>query len=343
MKKQLLMIATIAMLHVMSLSAQKIMVYLHPQKVYTDGTHWEQPMLDLLDSNDYEVTRFYNNNLPSASADLLDSLNNVADLIIIGRSGSSAEFQSPHKEVWNSIQTPVICLMPWALRSSRMNWFNATECIHYDDSTVNLTANILEPKDTAFSGLDVSSGTMVWAHGPYDVIVATDGGNGTVLAASAVDQSVQMVRFEPFQEFYTGSRDVPADYRTYIGSGYDEAVNINPFNFVRGASMQVFLNEVAFLSGRTTGGDPGGDPGVGVKQLTSNEKFRLYPNPATSTLFIENYSQIEKLTILDLQGKVVGTYINAQNGIDISALPSGLYLLSIEENGDVVNLKFHKK
>jgi len=66
----------------------------------------------------------------------------------------------------------------------------------------------------------------------------------------------------------------------------------------------------------------------------------IYPNPTTGVLNIsaENLSQIQ-MEILNLSGKVVLNYMTTPNTVDISGLPSGIYLVRlIDENGQS-NLK----
>ena len=156
--------------------------------------HADQPFIDELEDLGYDVITFYNTALELASPVTLDTLNS-ADLVIIGRSGSSTDFQDPHKEAWNAVTAPVLLLHLWAARSSRLNWFNSGDCVHYDEIDYVMDAYIEEPDDPVFAG--ISTNEVGWCIGPYDVINIFEAGNGFLLATSSDDGTVQFARFDP--------------------------------------------------------------------------------------------------------------------------------------------------
>lgn len=79
---------------------------------------------------------------------------------------------------------------------------------------------------------------------------------------------------------------------------------------------------------RACTGIPGMDPNPGC--------LKIYPIPFTTSLTIENFCTNESLTgrISDILGNEVGSLqLNpGKNQLDLSSLPSGIYLLSIQEN-----------
>ncbi|MBN2867655.1 MAG: trypsin-like peptidase domain-containing protein [Flavobacteriaceae bacterium] len=77
------------------------------------------------------------------------------------------------------------------------------------------------------------------------------------------------------------------------------------------------------------------------------KNFKVYPNPATNTLNINSKSDIEKLTIYDINGRLINN-ISIKNNtinyqIDINNLSQGMYFLEIESNGRKSVEKFIKK
>jgi hypothetical protein len=72
----------------------------------------------------------------------------------------------------------------------------------------------------------------------------------------------------------------------------------------------------------------------------------IYPNPTHTSLFIDNIDmvQISKITIIDLEGRVIETNSNiAQQSklqIDIKSLNSGVYFLRISVNNKIINKRF---
>lgn len=86
---------------------------------------------------------------------------------------------------------------------------------------------------------------------------------------------------------------------------------------------------------------------LGVEDITS---FELYPNPAQDQIFIQ-HSEIggtsnEKISLTSLSGKVSRkslTYVDDKVSIDISDLPSGIYILNIEKGGKKYQQRFIKR
>jgi hypothetical protein len=73
------------------------------------------------------------------------------------------------------------------------------------------------------------------------------------------------------------------------------------------------------------------------------EEIRIYPNPASTALYIDfsesTYSnEIERLQIISISGQVLSVYGNNSRTLDVSALNEGLYLLKIElSDGEQIN------
>jgi len=218
--------------------------------VHPDSSH-----IDELVAAGYTVTLFYNTSLSTASQAQMDTLNN-ADLVIIGRSTDSGIFGGANpadKFAWNSVETPIIALHPYVVRSNRMNWFNTTGCTHHDDAGVILNAAIEDPTDAVFDGLTITDGQLPWCVGPFDVVNIKDAGNGELLASSAEDGVVLFVRFDPWVEFYQGAGDRAAGYRTLLGNGNDNSADPNTgqkiynYNNFTTESKQVYFNEIERL------------------------------------------------------------------------------------------------
>jgi hypothetical protein len=310
---------------VSSSNAQMIAVYMHPDKIDADGVHFDQGLIDVLEAEEYEVEIFY-----SASAQEYFDLMEEADLVILARAGSSGDHSGANKATFNSVETPIINLMPWGLRVANGNWFNSTECVKVLDESVML-AEILEPDDEVFNGVDVSSGELEWAQGPYDYLNVVEEGNGQVLAVDAATGTLQFVRFEAGVEFYDGS-EAPAGPRTFMGNGDDSVGdNINTFNFVDGASLTVFLNEVARMSGRETVGN----------KYSKLEGLNVYYNASSKSLIIKNSSDIFDASIFDISGQIVKRVSNASQSINISELKTGIYIVSLRNNDKTYTQKIN--
>lgn len=70
---------------------------------------------------------------------------------------------------------------------------------------------------------------------------------------------------------------------------------------------------------------------TGVDQNAPDQPVRIYPVPASGTLFIENMHQVNELEILTVTGRKVlsKTIHESETQLDVSSLPPGIYLLKI--------------
>jgi hypothetical protein len=305
------------------LFAQKevIIVYDPVTKDAHTGVNPDLEMKALFEAEGYVVHPFGAYDLSKATPEQLDSLKK-ADLIYIGRAVGSMNFASPNKEIWNAITTPIITSNMWALRSSRMNWFNsintATTNIKADSV---IKADILKPNDPVFEGI---SSPVDWWKGHFDLISGTNGGNGTVMATKAGNGAVVYVRFTEGLEFYPGSVDAPAGPRVYMGNasdGVSDAVGkiCNYFGYTE-EGKKVFFREVARLTTyepkeivivydpATIDKHIGMNPDLAMKAVFESKGYKVYPFSAFD-LSKATPEQLDTLKNADLIyiGRAVGS------------------------------------
>ena len=85
---------------------------------------------------------------------------------------------------------------------------------------------------------------------------------------------------------------------------------------------------------------------IGLEETNVTPLLTVYPNPADNLLQIEglkSLSELNQLTITNLSGAILFTADNADNGINISKLSSGFYILLIQHSGGEASIKFIKK
>ncbi|MDR2683934.1 MAG: T9SS type A sorting domain-containing protein [Prevotellaceae bacterium] len=90
----------------------------------------------------------------------------------------------------------------------------------------------------------------------------------------------------------------------------------------------------ATVSVRTSGLDETGLPDL-----------KLYPNPALEQITISGLNGGERISIVDLNGKIMQTQNSAlqETSINVSALVQGTYIVTVQNNGKLGVLKFVKK
>jgi hypothetical protein len=73
---------------------------------------------------------------------------------------------------------------------------------------------------------------------------------------------------------------------------------------------------------------------TGINEF-SIQDIKVYPNPARDIVFINFAGNNIKVTLFDITGKQVKSYNNTTS-IDVTSIPSGLYLMRIESNFGLV-------
>ena len=95
-----------------------------------------------------------------------------------------------------------------------------------------------------------------------------------------------------------------------------------------------------------------GYDGLGMLRLIPNTlevtnyntgKLAIYPNPASTFLYIENADNyiLENLSIFDATGRIITVKLTG-NKVDISQLQSGQYILHLTSGNEIINTKFIK-
>ena len=85
---------------------------------------------------------------------------------------------------------------------------------------------------------------------------------------------------------------------------------------------------------------------TGINEAPAFSATRVYPNPASEQLTIENGGAGTKLEVFDIVGKLMmrTTLTKSREQIDISSLSGGMYLLSFTaEDGQKGTKRFVKQ
>ncbi|UCH14081.1 MAG: T9SS type A sorting domain-containing protein [Bacteroidales bacterium] len=189
----------------------------------TDADQRDSLYMEFLEDNGFNVNAWVISGLADQPQSTIDMINSN-DLAIIGRAPLSGNFTQANKYAWNKeVEIPLILTTQWAGRSTRLNWFNSTSCVHYDTDPDTIVAKINDPADAVFAGASIDADSMMaWSVAPEDAILLDTTTNGTILATYNTN-AVLFARFEPCVEFYDGAgvTEKPAAPRTYFGMGND--------------------------------------------------------------------------------------------------------------------------
>lgn len=82
---------------------------------------------------------------------------------------------------------------------------------------------------------------------------------------------------------------------------------------------------------------------LAVSDNALNTQVQVYPNPATDVLNVTKVSNNATYTIHSVSGQVVAKGKVADNKVTVSNLQKGVYIISVEDKGNVSKVKFIKK
>jgi len=69
----------------------------------------------------------------------------------------------------------------------------------------------------------------------------------------------------------------------------------------------------------------------------------IYPNPPKGTIRITNFDPMDKVSILDLNGRERKTSISFEGALDVSSFESGTYFILVKRNGLLNTFQFVKE
>ncbi|MCI2228605.1 T9SS type A sorting domain-containing protein [Polaribacter sp. MSW13] len=81
-----------------------------------------------------------------------------------------------------------------------------------------------------------------------------------------------------------------------------------------------------------------------INDIALNSKtFKLYPNPVSNKIFISATEHVKSLAIYNLNGQLMKQVNSIADGVDVSQLPVGMYMIQIQTYTNIINHKFIKK
>ncbi|HDS06614.1 MAG TPA: hypothetical protein ENO05_03215 [Bacteroides sp.] len=197
----------------------------------------------------FDVTKFYPGALSAAGQDTIDMLN-AADLIIVGRSPNSGDFDGADKPAWNNLTAPLIINSQWVARSSRINMFESTSAYHMNDGPAVAYGMVADPTDPVFEFVELEGDSLPWCYPPHDFLENNDSATNGEIVVAFNETSPLVVRWEAGVEYYPGAGDIPAGPRLYFGLGNDNLDYDNPNFFpLTKEAKAVYLAEIHNLIG----------------------------------------------------------------------------------------------
>lgn len=138
-----------------------------------------------------------------------------------------------------------------------------------------------------------------------------------------------------------------ADFTVGEGESFDMICHFYPYNKccpdIAQVSLYVYkINEPEINSTATYHLDLW-CASLSVDVVTSGNAIQVYPNPASSTLFIENVSETSNVSFTSLLGATAQVSSNGNGSYDISGLTQGVYFVTVETEGETFTKRFVKQ
>lgn len=114
-------------------------------------------------------------------------------------------------------------------------------------------------------------------------------------------------------------------------------VHVYPFGIEGGAIIEVIVSEQGNWDNTATGEYYFNQTVSVAEQLDG--RIKLYPNPASDVIFIDEAYKVTNFELIDLTGKqVINTQLNGKQTVSVSHLPTGTYVARMfNEQGDRVS------
>ena len=85
------------------------------------------------------------------------------------------------------------------------------------------------------------------------------------------------------------------------------------------------------------------NPAIGMSEFSLENDLTIFPNPVENNINIEIEEEIFSVSVINIYGKSIFKQINSNKTVDVSDLVSGVYLVKIELENEIVSRKIIKR
>ena len=130
---------------------------------------------------------------------------------------------------------------------------------------------------------------------------------------------------------------IPSWQTSYDGILYKDKITEIQFQILGGEGTGTTIGDICF--DHLTSYD---DEEFMVSTITPvDDSVNIYPNPATSEVFIDGMDHVESIYVFNMNGSLVKK-VNGQRNVDVADLYSGMYIMKIHTDKAIYSAKFIK-
>lgn len=262
---------------------------------------------------------------------------------------------SNNGSTWTTIDTRNGVDFPSRFQTQSFTFSNATGYTHYRFNLTNNSSTILQLAEFELFGTPaqnnggVCSGTA--SNGDYAYQVSSSGStvNWTFIPQAPIAGSTMAIIYVKvgnggfagynmnasgsnfvFSQSYSAGSSLTFYFTYRVGTTAAERnSSANPHTYVAGTSC---------TSGATAGGE------MLILSENSDEDLVLYPNPVKDQLFIRvQREQGDMLKMFDGSGREIKMVMPDDQTVDVSAMPSGIYMIRLQRNERMLLKRFIKE
>lgn len=145
------------------------------------------------------------------------------------------------------------------------------------------------------------------------------------LATGSATKNVDFLFNDTIVTFLPNSSDTQAVYVTIIDDNMDEGneqVNFDLSNPTSGAALGITAFTLTIVDNDST---------VGIQTIDVTSQIKMYPNPVSSSLYLQSEIELSDLTVTDMLGNTVlqlGKLAIGQTRYDVTNLGAGVYFIA---------------
>ena len=245
---------------------------------------------------------------------------NAANLVIVGRSANTSNYDGAGQDVIDNITVPVISNNSFGAQwGVPKMWFANASNVVAIGTPVNVT------NDLIFANSNVVEGAFDYCTSSVGTITDAGTHNGAVIGT--IGGNIAIVRFAANVAYHSGGK-TPKSERTIFAT--DEWFSLTA------DGLAAYLAEINRLTSVVSS----------VFSISPTSVFpTIYPNPAIDFINVEGLSSGANVYVLTMTGQLVSR--NMANGdianMNLSKLSSGMYLIKVDFGGKVYFSKIFKQ